>query len=699
MQRIMPNTPVTELYSVGPAVAQRLKRLGLRTAEDIIYHYPSRYDDFSKIKKIDSLSPAQQVTIKGKIDAIQNRRSWQRRLNITEALISDDTGTVKVIWFNQPYLAKSFAPGDRIVVSGKLEMDKYGLHFTSPSYEKIGPTQIHTGRLVPVYPATDGLTQRHLRYLTQLVMPLVRQAQDYLPFELRQEHHLLDLQMALQQIHFPKNEAMLKRAQERLKFDELFPINVYVLQNRRQSQQTPAEPVPFDEKLTKSFVKKLPFTLTGAQRRSAWEILKDMGRIHPMNRLLEGDVGSGKTIVAGLAVLNAARAGFQTVLMAPTEILAQQHYQTFCKLFRGRPITVGLLTRNNKTISTHSQSLTRPAMLKAIGSGKVGLIIGTQALVQEGVGFHQLGLAMVDEQHRFGVDQRQLIVNKARSRGRNNEQLAVSPHFLSITATPIPRTLALSLYGDLDISRIDEMPPGRQETQTKIVPPHERKNTYDFINHEIASGRQVFIICPLIDPSDKLGVKSVTEEHKRLSERIFPHLTIGLLHGRLASDKRETVMKKFLDNHIQILVSTSVIEVGIDVPNATVMMIEGAERFGLAQLHQFRGRVGRGKYQSYCFLLTETESDTAIKRLQAVAASHNGFELAEQDLELRGPGEIYGYRQSGFPAFKIARLTDFPIMTKSQHSAQNILSADPNLTHHPLVQEKMRRFRESIHWE
>ncbi|MFA6198424.1 MAG: ATP-dependent DNA helicase RecG [Patescibacteria group bacterium] len=695
----MPNTPVTELYSVGPAVAQRLKRLGLRTAEDIIYHYPSRYDDFSKIKKIDSLSPAQQVTIKGKIDAIQNRRSWQRRLNITEALISDDTGTVKVIWFNQPYLAKSFAPGDRIVVSGKLEMDKYGLHFTSPSYEKIGPTQIHTGRLVPVYPATDGLTQRHLRYLTQLVMPLVRQAQDYLPFELRQEHHLLDLQMALQQIHFPKNEAMLKRAQERLKFDELFPINVYVLQNRRQSQQTPAEPVPFDEKLTKSFVKKLPFTLTGAQRRSAWEILKDMGRIHPMNRLLEGDVGSGKTIVAGLAVLNAARAGFQTVLMAPTEILAQQHYQTFCKLFRGRPITVGLLTRNNKTISTHSQSLTRPAMLKAIGSGKVGLIIGTQALVQEGVGFHQLGLAMVDEQHRFGVDQRQLIVNKARSRGRNNEQLAVSPHFLSITATPIPRTLALSLYGDLDISRIDEMPPGRQETQTKIVPPHERKNTYDFINHEIASGRQVFIICPLIDPSDKLGVKSVTEEHKRLSERIFPHLTIGLLHGRLASDKRETVMKKFLDNHIQILVSTSVIEVGIDVPNATVMMIEGAERFGLAQLHQFRGRVGRGKYQSYCFLLTETESDTAIKRLQAVAASHNGFELAEQDLELRGPGEIYGYRQSGFPAFKIARLTDFPIMTKSQHSAQNILSADPNLTHHPLVQEKMRRFRESIHWE
>jgi len=699
MNRIVPETPVTELYSVGPAIAQKLKRIGLRTALDIIYHYPTRYDDFSKVQNIDKLSPNQQVTIKGKIDAIQNRRSWKRRLNITEALVSDDTGTVKIIWFNQPYLAKSFIPGDRIVVSGKLEMDQYGLHFNSPSYEKLGRTQIHTGRLVPVYPATDGLTQRHLRYLTQLVLPLCRQLPDYLPFEYRQEHRLVDLAVALQQIHFPKNETWLKQAEERLKFDELFPINVYVLQNRRQSLHTPAEPLPFNEKLTQEFVQSLPFKLTNAQKRSAWEILRDMGRSHPMNRLLEGDVGSGKTVVAGLAIINSAYAGFQTVLMAPTEILAQQHYQTFIKLFGNLPIAIGLLTHNHKRLSTQTKSLTRPAMLRAIKDGQTGLIIGTQALVQEGVKFNRLGLAMVDEQHRFGVDQRQLIVDKARQNSQTKNREALSPHFLSITATPIPRTLSLSLYGDLDISRIDEQPAGRQKTLTKIIPPHERKETYDFINNEIKSGRQVFIICPLIDPSDKLGMKSVTKEHKRLSDKIFPHLSIGLLHGRMAPDKRELVMRQFLDNDIQILVSTSVIEVGIDVPNATVMMIEGAERFGLAQLHQFRGRVGRGQHQSYCFLLTEAASETSIQRLHAVAASHNGFELAEKDLDLRGPGEIYGYRQSGFPSFKIARLTDFPVMTKSQKTAQDIISKDPDLTNHPLVQEKMRQFRASIHWE
>jgi ATP-dependent DNA helicase RecG len=534
--------------------------------------------------------------------------------------------------------------------------------------------------------------------LVQLVIPLARQTPDYLPEQYRREHGLLALAMALQQIHFPENETQLKRAEERLKFDELFPINVYVLQNRRLSQQMPAELIPFNEKMIREFVHSLPFTLTGAQKRSAWQIIKDLGKPHPMNRLLEGDVGSGKTIVAALAILNVAQAGFQSVLMAPTEILAQQHYQTFIKLFRDRPIKIGLLTHNHKHISSQTESLSRPAIIKAIAEGQANLIIGTQALVQDKVKFQRLGLAMVDEQHRFGVDQRQLIVDKARQTSPKDQPI-VSPHFLSITATPIPRTLALSLYGDLDISRIDEQPVGRLAIQTKIIPPHERPEMYEFINREIKAGRQAFIICPLIDPSDKLGVKSVTEEHKRLTDKIFPHLSIGLLHGRMAPDKRELVMRKFLDNDIQILVSTSVIEVGIDVPNATVMMIEGAERFGLAQLHQFRGRVGRDKYQSYCFLLTETESQTSIQRLQAVAASTNGFELAERDLDLRGPGEIYGYRQSGFPAFKIARLTDFPVMAKSQHTAKSILTTDPELEHHPLIQEKMRQFRESIHWE
>ncbi|MDD5567200.1 MAG: ATP-dependent DNA helicase RecG [Patescibacteria group bacterium] len=693
MELIQFNTPVEELYSVGKTVAQRLKNLGLKHAKDILYHFPSRYEDFSNITTIDKLTSGIRVTIKGKIDAIQNRRSFRRRLYITEAIVSDQTGSVKIIWFNQPYLAKTFVPGDKIVVSGKLEMDKYGLHFTSPSYEKLSGPQIHTGRLVPVYPTTSRLTQRQLRFLTQLSKPLARRTVDYLPYQLKKEVDLLELPLALQEIHFPRNEAWLKKAVERLKFDELFPIQIYTLQNRRLLEHTPAPAIPFNQEKTKRFVEALPFKLTNAQRRSAWEILKDMEQRRPMNRLLEGDVGSGKTVVVSLAILNAADRGWQSVMLAPTEILAQQHFETFTKLFQKQKITVCLLTRTQKWISRPNQAVTKTTLNHKIANGNAQLVIGTHAILQEHVVFKNLGLAIVDEQHRFGVDQRKQLTNKSRAHSE------LSPHFLSLTATPIPRTLALGFYGDLDISIIDELPKGRQKIATKIVLPHERKATYDFISEEIQSGRQVFVICPLIDPSDKLGVKSVKEEYERLSTKIFPEFKIGLLHGRLRPESREKVMREFLANRVQLLVSTSVVEVGIDIPNATVMLIEAAERFGLAQLHQFRGRVGRGLYQSYCFLLTETESEAGRNRLQAVLTSQNGFELAEKDLEMRGPGELYGLKQSGFPEFRIARLTDFPIIKKAQTLAKNILEQDFELSKYPLIRQKMKEFKDSIHWE
>lgn len=691
MKLIQFNTPIEELYSVGQTVAQRLKTLGLKTAKDVLFHFPSRYEDFSNVTTIDKLVPGGQATVRGKIATIQTRRSFRKRLSLTEAILSDETGSVNLIWFNQPYLAKTFSAGDQIIVSGKMELDKYGLHFTAPSYEKLTGRQIHTGRLVPIYPTTSSLTQRQLRFLTQLVKPLARRTTDYLPFALRRQADLIELPLALEQIHFPRNLAFLKKAQERLKFDELFPIQIYTLQNRRLLEQAPAPVIPFDQALTKSYVDGLPFRLTNAQRRSAWEILKDMEKNHPMNRLLEGDVGSGKTVVVSLAVVNAAQRGFQSVMMAPTEILAQQHFDTFTKLFAKQNVAVALLTRTQKWQSRPKKTTTQSALLKKVADGRIRFVIGTHALLEERVRFHSLGLAIVDEQHRFGVEQRQ-ILNQKSVQPR-------SPHFLSLTATPIPRTLALSFYGDLDLSVIDELPEGRQSIATKIIPPHERRETYAFIAEEIKAGRQTFVICPLIDPSDKLGVKSVREEHVRLDKKIFPSFSIGLLHGRLPALARERVMRDFLNNKINILVSTSVVEVGIDVPNATVMLIEAAERFGLAQLHQFRGRVGRGQHQSYCFLLTETESEAGRQRLHSLVTSQNGFELAEKDLEMRGAGELYGLRQSGFPDFKIARLTDLPIIKKAQTIAKNMLEKDFELSSFPLIKQKMREFKEAIHWE
>jgi len=578
--------------------------------------------------------------------------------------------------------------GDEVYFSGKAEYTQYGLQLIGPSYEKVKKEQTHTARIVPVYSLTENLTEKQIRYLIKLILPLAKTIPEWIPQEILKKYRLIGLNQSIKEIHFPTNKNTLSQARYRLKFNELFLIQLKVQAVRQKIASEKAPLIKFNQPLTKKFVDSLPFTLTANQKEAAWEILRNLHQARPMNRLLEGDVGSGKTVVAGMAILNVVDNGYQAALMAPTEILAQQHYKTISSLFKKFKIKAGLLTRADKKIS--GRRTTQKNITAHIANGKLQVIIGTHAIIQEKVTFKNLGLVIIDEQHRFGVDQRKTL--KLKPKGR-------LPHLLSMTATPIPRSLALTLYGDLDLSIITEMPKGRKKVLTKIVPPEKRKLAYNFIHDEIKKGRQVFVVCPLIEGSDKLGVKAATAEYEKLKKQIFPDLNIGLVHSKLKAKEKERVMKKFSDNKINILVATSVVEVGIDVPNASVMMIEGAERFGLAQLHQFRGRVGRAEHQSYCFVFTESDSQKTIERLNALVTAKNGFELAEKDLEFRGPGEIYGLKQSGFPDLKIAKLTDYEIIQKTKEVSQEIFSKDPWFIHYPFLKEKLKIFTRTIHLE
>ncbi|MBN1326128.1 ATP-dependent DNA helicase RecG [Candidatus Falkowbacteria bacterium] len=659
------NTPIEKLSRVGKVSARYLKSLGIFTALDLIYNFPYRYEDYSSILDIKDLKPEQTVTIRGKIITIKNRRSFRKKMYITEAIIEDITDSIKVVWFNQPFLIKNLRVGDEIFISGKVESDNLlGLQFVSPIYEKInGQKSLNTAKIVPIYSLSGNLTIKQLRFLVNQALNSVKLIKEFLPEFVLNKNKLIPLKLALKEIHFPKSFKNLEKARYRLKFDELFLIALRSQQIRKYLAKSIAPAIQFKEKEIKEFVDSLNFKLTDDQKKAAWQILLDMEKKIPMNRLLEGDVGSGKTIVAALAILNAILSGYQAVFMAPTEILAKQHFLTLKKLFSDK-IKIALLTSSEKTTNYLDNQLSEDWLLAEIKNKKVDLIIGTHALIEDKVEFNNLGLAIIDEQHRFGVEQRKKIKEKS----HNNK----IPHFLSMTATPIPRSLALILYGDLDLSIIKEMPKGRKKIITKLVSEENRIKAYQFIKSEIKKGQQTFVICPLIDPSDKLGVKSVTDEYKKLSQKIFPDLKIGLLHGKLKSDEKDEVMKKFKENKIQILVSTSVIEVGIDIPNATIMMIEGAERFGLAQLHQFRGRVGRGEYQSYCFLFCDNTEKTA-ERLSALTKSNDGFTLAEYDLKFRGPGEVYGLKQSGMPDLKIASFNDIDLIYLSKKEAKEFL--------------------------
>jgi len=703
-------TSPIESLKISSRYIERLNKLDIKTVYDLLYHFPHRYENFGAIKNISCVKPGEKITVQGKILDIKTIRTPRRRMQITEATIQDNSGAIKAIWFNQPFLRNTLRQGTYVQLSGKIDFGRGNdFQITSPVYEVIPKemasntgeikefSAIQTGGFVPIYPETEGLGSRWLRTKIKSILHLSDEIPELIPEEILDRQSLMKIAEAVKQVHFPENEKAKNEARRRLAFEELFLMQVYLKKQRKNWQKNTALAIKFDQNLIKKFVDGLPFKLTVAQRKSAFQILQDIEKQFPMNRLLEGDVGSGKTVVAAIAMLQTASAGFQSALMAPTEVLAQQHYRTICKLLP--LVSIGLLTNSYGKISTEELRITnyelrKKSIIKKIKSGEIKIVIGTHSLIQKDVEFKDLALAIVDEQHRFGVNQRAALQKKAKKIKDNTP--AIVPHLLTMTATPIPRTLALSAYGDLDISVINEMPKGRQKIITKIVAPANRAAAYKFIAQEIKNGRQVFVVCPLINESETLETKSVEKEYEKLSQETFKEFKIATMHGKLKQKEKEEIMEKFKNREIDILVSTSVIEVGIDIPNATVMIIEGSERFGLAQLHQFRGRVGRGQHQSYCLLFTDSTSRATRQRLKALVESSNGFDLAQKDLEIRGPGEFIGSRQSGLPDLAMANLTDIELVQLAREEAESIID---RLDEFEELKKRIEEFEKEVHFE
>ena len=676
--------PVTSVKGVGPKLAEKLAKLGAETVRDLLYLFPRRYDDFTTMKPIARLVYGEQVTIIGTVWQTRVRRSRTNQ-PIIECVVNDGTGSIQATWFNQPWLKNQLPVGMQVVLSGKVEMFLGRLVFNNPEWEALDLEPLRTRRIVPVYPLTEGLTSRKMREIMQgVVREWSAKVRDPLPLDLRKTRQLYSLPQAIQQMHFPESLESMRRARARLAYEELFLLQLGVQGQRRDWQENPALPLSVEQEPFTTFLEGLPFELTDAQQRVIGEIRTDLAQGRPMNRLLQGDVGSGKTIVAAAAMAIAAWSGVQSALMAPTEILAEQHYRGLSGLLEPLGFSVALLTG-----STPANERTR--IYDGLANGTVQIVIGTHALIQPAVRFSRLGLAVVDEQHRFGVDQRGALRDKGPSAGGE----AVSPHLLVMSATPIPRTLALSLYGDLDQSVLDEMPPGRQEIKTRWLRASERERAYNFIRRQTAEGRQAYMIYPLVEESEMIDARAAVEEYERLSHEVFPDRRVGLIHGRLRSEEKDAAMRAFSAHDTDLLVATSVIEVGVDVPNSTVIVIEGADRFGLAQLHQFRGRVGRGEHQSYCILIAEDVSADAEQRLEALEMTNDGFVLAERDMELRGPGEFFGRRQSGLPELKLASLLhDVDVLRMAQEDATALFASDPNLERpeHAGLRERVEEF-------
>ncbi len=688
--------PVSQISFIEKKYLPKLKQLGIETVRDFLYFFPHRYDDFSKLTKIQSLKISEIATIIAEVKSIENIRTWKKRMAITEALAEDETGSVRIVWFNQPFLIKNIKAGHGYRFSGKLNLDNSGVYLSNPSYELAKRTPTNTGRLVPVYPETRGITSRWLRWkISQLLEKFLYEIPEIIPRAILKRQNLIGAQNAIREFHFPSGLENIKAAQKRMAFEEMFLIQLVSVRTRKNWEESKAVSTKFNKKLIKDFVESLPFKLTDAQRKSSFQILRDIEKPHPMNRLLEGDVGSGKTVVAAIAALEVMMAGCQTAIMAPTEVLARQHFETFGKVLKGFSRKIGLLISSETR--TFWKKNTRKNFLGKIRRGDIKILIGTHALIQKSVEFKNLALVIIDEQHRFGVEQRARL-QKAAADLKDGKKNTV-PHLLSMTATPIPRTLALAFYGNLDLSILDELPKGRKKIETEIVTPANREKVYNFIRGEIKKGRQVFFIFPLIEESEKIEGKAATKEYERLSKEIFPDLKIGLLHGRMKPKDKEEVMKDFKEKKFDILVSTSVIEVGVDVPSATIMVIEGSERFGLAQLHQFRGRVGRSKYQSYCFLFTESPSKITNQRLKALIESEDGFKLAEKDLEIRGPGQFIGTRQSGLADAAMRHLSDVKLIQQARIEAQSLFEFDPKLKQFPVLKETLEKFDKNIHLE
>lgn len=692
---ITPETQLQAIPRISPKYAKTLEKMGIFSIRDLLFHFPFRYDDFSEMRSIAELWSSQVATIQGTAIKVKNVRTWKKKMHITEAQIQDETGIIKAVWFNQPYISDTLTEGKNVRLSGKISADSSGLYFSNPVWEMESRIPTNTGRLVPVYPETQGLTSRWLRWQIQTFLKLNLEVEDPIPQDILKKLSLPEIKKALKYIHFPNSKNEYLVAQKRFAFEEMFLVQIKSIQVRSSWKKEKSVQIKFDEKLIKKFVDSLPFKLTNAQKKSSFQILKDLEKSRPMNRLLNGDVGSGKTIVAGIASVQAISSGYQVAIMAPTEVLALQHFNNFCKLFKDYDFNIALLTNSYQL---QRKKTSRKEILENLKNGKINLIIGTHSLIQKDIRFKDLALIIVDEQHRFGVAQRAYLQQQIEN--INDGLKNTVPHFLTMTATPIPRTLALAFFGNLDLSILDEMPRDRKKIITEVVGPLERKMKYDFIREEIKKGRQCFVILPLVEDSKVLTeVKAAVSEHKKLSEEIFPDLKVGLVHGKLKSAEKEKAMKEFAENKLDILVATAVVEVGIDIPNASVMIIEDADRFGLSQLHQFRGRIGRGEHQSYCFLFTSADSGLAKKRLKALVNNSDGFTIAEKDLELRGPGQFFGTRQSGIPDIAMENLTNIKLIQIAREEAQNLLTSDLELKKHLLLKDALKKFDEKVHLE
>lgn len=713
---------ISSLSRINLDHQEALKRLGLFTINDLLYHFPTRYADIREEAHVSHIEKGQAVTIYGVMEKVSVKKSFKGHMPMTEARVTDDTGTVRCIWFNQAYIGKMYPDGTKVKVSGVTQEDSRGLFLSNPMIEKLQALPEHGDSLfassvqpeflTPIYRETKGITSNYLYTLIKKAVSggILDEIADPVPSHITKKLHLPELKEALLYIHFPKNEALTVAARKRFAFEEIFYLQLKQYQEKVEAKHSLAYPIKVNKSLLKDFINSFPFTPTEAQLEAIESILGDMSRKEPMGRLLEGDVGSGKTFVAAVvscAVLQnrAEKDGqhLQIAYMAPTEILAKQHFESFISYFKGTGIEIGLLTSSgckkfpSKTNSETSTDISKKQLLTWLQDGRISIVVGTHSLIQKTVQFANLALIIIDEQHRFGVKQRKMLATK---KGEDRKEL---PHLLSMTATPIPRTLALTLFGDLELTVIDAMPLERKKIITEIVPSKERTETYEKIRKELQNGRQVYVICPRIDEQDeeeaqKRTLKSVKEEAVRLSEIIFPEFIVDILHSKMKREEKEEVMQDFLDKKSDILVATSVIEVGVNVPNATVIIIEHADRFGLAQLHQLRGRVGRREYQSYCYLFTESYGETTRNRLKALVTAKNGFELAEQDMLARGIGMLMDGKQWGISDLAMEAIKNPKLVEVARTEARELLDNDKELSYYPILKEILTK-RQDVHME
>lgn len=699
------SSPIEENFRLIDAQKKALKKLGLKNLRDLLFYFPSRHESFSERKNIADLKEGDKTTVYGKISNLKMNKSWKRKMTMASAIVSDMTGTISAVWFSQPYIANILKEGDKVALTGKIALGKSGLYIANPAYEKISSYEAlgEGSEILAVYPETRGVTSRWLRFAVRKVLRSMSDVkssmsdiEDPIPEEILKKYHLPSLRSALIFIHTPQKLGDAEIARKRFSFEEIFFIQLARMKERREHDQHHSFGIKINEKELKDFVSIFPFELTPAQKKSIGHITEDFSKTSAMSRLLEGDVGSGKTAVAVVAAYAAVKNGYQVAYMAPTEILAQQHFKSFINYFSQLRLTtkIGLITSSeckkfpskiNLNDATH---ISRSQLLKWVSNGEIPILIGTHSLIQKNVKFKNLALVIIDEQHRFGTRQRAILAK---------EKSDKIPHLLSMTATPIPRTLALTIYSDLDLSLLDEMPAGRQKIITEIIDPEHREKAYEKIREEINNGRQSYVICPLIE-TGKIESKNVTDEAKRLQKEVFREFEIAVLHGRMPPKEKEKILNDFRTNKIQILVSTSVIEVGIDVPNATMIVIEGAERFGLAQLHQLRGRVMRSTHQSYCFVFTDSSSQKTKQRLEALVNAKSGFELAEYDLQFRGSGELSGAKQWGVSDIGMEALKNIKMVEAARLEAQKLLQEDSELKKYPLIIQRIKE-ETKIHFE